>query len=299
MMFDFKKNSYFRALARFCDYSIFYLIIGAISLFIPYFYGPSFYYLLALSLPLLWAPIEAFLVSRWGTTPGKAFFGLSVRSATGQNLSYLAALKTAFFFPRHGGVLRQKKISWKRKLYAFIASATFMLAAIYGNVLALWSVGLEKGIPTEKWIEYASTDTGFKVCFPTSPETISKELVIPDSGKVLPYEEITCDENKKIYYSVTHLNLPRKWRLAADATLLKGVLGQIVKHTPDSVLLQKDFKMYKNHRVLDFHMSQGKNQLEGRLIIVGGTLYKLTILYPSSHSAELDKNLFLNSFEAN
>jgi RDD family len=298
MMFNLKKNNLIGALARFCDYSIFYLTLGVISLFIPCFYGPSFYYLLALAVPFLWAPIEAFFISKWGTTPGKALLGLEVKGTTGRNLPYSAALKRAFFFPGRSGILRQKKISWKRQLCALATGATFALAALFGNALTLWSIGLEKGISPERWVEYASDDTGFKISFPTPPETISKELVIPDSGKVLPYEEITCDENK-VYYSVSRLNLPRKWRLAADATLLKGVLDQLVKHTPNSVLLKKDFKMYNNHRVLDFHMSQGKGELEGRLIVVGGTLYKLTVLYPPSHSAETEKNLFLNSFEAN
>jgi hypothetical protein len=297
-MFNFEINNWFRALARFCDYSIFYLTIGAASLFIPYFYGPLFYYYLALIIPFLWVPVEAFLISKWGTTAGKAFFGLSVSSAAERNLSYKAALKWSLFLPRNKAVVRQQKVSWKRKLCAFVTSSAFVLAAVYGNVLAHWSVGLEKGISPEGLVEYSSNDTGFKVSFPTDPETVSKELVLPDTGKVLPYKEITTDENEKVRYSLTHLDLPRKWRLAANATLLKGVLDQLVKHIPGTEILEKEFKMYGEHRVLDFRMQQGKDEVKGRLIIVGGTLYKLTIVYPPSHSIHLEGNPFLDSFEA-
>lgn len=296
-MFKFEINNWFRALARFCDYSIFFLALGAITLFLPYFYGPFFYYYLAGAVPFLWVPVEALLISRLGTTPGKAFFGLSVRNAIGSNLPYTEALKWSLFLPSTSGIVRQKAVSWKRKFCAFVTSSAFVTAAIYGNVLALWSVGLEKGISPEGWVKYSSEDAGFKISFPTDPEAASKELVIPDSGKVLPYKEITSDENQKIYYSVTHLDLPRKWRLAGNTTLLKGVLDQMVKHTPGSELIEKEFKMFGHHRVLDFRMKEGEDEVKGRLIIVGGTLYKLTISYPPSHSKELEGNPFLGSFE--
>jgi len=296
-MFNFKIKSWFRALARFCDYSIFFLVLGAVTLFLPYFYGPFFYYYLALAIPVLWTPIEALLISKWGTTPGKAFFGLSIRHAKGANLSYLAALKWSLFLPGRTGVVRQKVISWKRKVCAFVTSSVFVMAAICGNVLALWSVGLEKGISPEGWVKYSSLDAGFKISFPTDPEAVSKELVIPDSGKILPYKEITSDENEKVHYSVSYLDLPRKWRLAANATLLKGVLDQMVKYTEGSELIEKEFKTYGNYRVLDFRMKQGKEEVKGRLIIVGGTLYKLAIAYPPSHAKNLQENSFLDSFE--
>ncbi len=297
-MFGFKTSFLFRALARFCDYCLCYLFLGALSLFLPFFYGPLFYYFLAVSVPLLWAPLEAFMISRWATTPGTALFGLSIHSSKGHPLSYTSALKRALFFPNGLGTVSQKNISFKRKFCAFAASSAFMLAAIFGNVLALWSVGLGKGIAVDGWVQYSSSDVGFKVSFPTDPEQVSKELVVPDSGKVLSYEEITSDENEKIYYSLTHLELPRKWRLAGDTTLLKGVLDLMMHHTPGAELIEKEFKMLGSHRVLDFKMKQGKDEVKGRLIIVKGTLYRLTINYPPSHAKHIESNPFLDSFEA-
>jgi hypothetical protein len=297
-MFKFDINWWFRALARFCDYCLLYLFLGAITLFLPFFYGPLFYYFLALCVPLVWAPIEAFLISRWAATPGKILFGLTVRHVKGAKLSYKAALKKAFFLPGRPGVVQHGKMSFKRKLFAFAASAAFMLAAIYGNVFALWSVGLSRGIPVERWVQYSSSDVGFKVSFPTDPEHASKELVVPDSGKVLSYKEITSDENEKIFYSLSHLKLPGTWRLAGTTTLLKGVLDVMVKHT-NAELIEKEFKASGGQRVLDFRMKQGEEEVKGRLIKVKGTLYKLTITYPSSHSAKMQGNPFLDSFEVN
>ncbi len=295
-MTNVKKNPWYRALARFCDYCLFFLVLGAVTLSLPYFYGPYFYYYLALAVPILWMPIEAFFIAKWSTTPGKALFGISVWG-NHTELMYFAALRRALFIPRRPGVVHYKPISWKRKLLGFAASAAFMLAAVYGNVLSMWSVGLEKGISPDGWVEYSSADVGFKVSFPTDPEHESKELVIPDSGKVLNYDEITSSENEKVSYTLSHMVLPRKWRLAGDTTLLKGTLDAIVTHTPGAQLLSKEFTVHQGYRALDFVLLEKDNQVKGRLILVGGTLYKLTMDYPPSQAEEMAENPFISSFE--
>jgi uncharacterized RDD family membrane protein YckC len=296
-MFKFEVNKGFRALARFCDYSLCFLALGAITLFLPYFYCPLFYYYLAAATPVLWAPLDALLISRWGRTPGLALFGLSVADAKGSHLSYVSALRRALFLPGRSSAIRQKSLSWKRKFGALLAASAFVSAAIYGNILALWSVGLEKGFSQSGWVQYASREAGFHIAFPSDPETASRELVIPDSGKVLSYMEITSNEGRKVHYSVSHLELPRKWRLAGNTTLLKGVLDLLVKHAEGSQLLEKEFKMHAGHRVLDYRMKAGDEEVRGRLIIVGGTLYKLTITYPAALAKEIQENPFLDSFE--
>lgn len=297
-MFFFEVNLWFRALARFCDYCLFFLTLGAITVFLPLFYGPFFYYYLALAVPLLWAPIEALLISKWATTPGKALLGLSVRDALGFKLPFPLSLRRAFFLPGRPGTVLQKRTSWIRKLLAITTSSAFILSAVYGHVLTLWSIGLNRGISPNEWIQYTSDDVGFKVSFPTNPEESYKELVIPNSGKVLNYEELTSAESDKVHYSVSHMELPRRWRIAGNTTLLKGILDVIVKYTEGAELLEKDFKKYAGFRVLDFRMKQGSNEeVKGRLLIVGPILYKLSIVYPSSQSDKMQESPFLDSFE--
>lgn len=289
-------NHWYRALARFCDYCLCFLGLGTITLFLPYFYGPFFYYYLAAAVPFLWVPLEAFFLAKWSTTPGKALFGISVWGDSGE-LSFKSALKRAFFIPKRPGKVYQKKISWKRKLFGFVASSAFVLAAIYGHVLTLWSVGLEKGISPDGWVQYSSSDVGFKISFPSDPEQESKELVIPNSGKILNYQEFTSEESGKVSYKLNHMELPRKWRLAGDTTLLKGVLDAMLKHIPGTELLEKNFTMHQGHRALDFRMKHDENEVKGRILIVSGVLYKLTIDYPPKMAAEMQENPFINSFE--
>lgn len=287
----------FRMLSRICDYCLFYLVIGGIALSLPYFYMPFFYCSLALATPFLWLFLEAFFLSRWATTPGKFLFGLSVYQAEGFKLSYKQALGWALCLPKRRGILHQRGVSFKRKAVAVIASAVIGFSALYGNALALWSAGLDEKQGVVGWVQYSSDQAGFKISFPKDPQEISQELIIPD-GKTLPYEEVKSQESRKVAYSVSYLDLPKKWRIAGNTTLLKGVLDLIVKHSPEATLIEKEFGVHGKYRVLDYKMIQGKEEIQGRLIITGSaTLYKITVTYPIEQPDHAKIFAFLDSFE--
>jgi uncharacterized RDD family membrane protein YckC len=58
-------------------------------------------------LTLGWAPLEALLLSSMGTTPGKALFGVVVRTADGRKLDFHAAMRRSFgvwFYGLGGGL---------------------------------------------------------------------------------------------------------------------------------------------------------------------------------------------------
>ena len=71
----------------------------------------------------------------------------------------------------------------------------------------------------------------------------------------------------------------------------------MVKHTEGAQLIDKEFTMHGNHRVLDYRMIQGKEEMHGRLIIVGRMLYKLTVTYPETKAEDSQIAPFLDSFE--
>lgn len=287
----------FRMMARLSDYCLCYLLISAIMFALPYFYPPYFYLICAGLTPFIWIPIEALCISRWGRTPGKALFGLAVHTAEGFMLSYRQAFKRACFSPSRPGLICQSPISWKRKMMAVAVGVVCVVASLYGNSLALWTTGLNERSDLNGWVQYASDEAGFKVAFPKDPEAISKELAIPNSDKVLSYQEVTSQESRKVSYSVSHLTLPKKWRLASNTTLLKGVLDILIKHSEGAVLVDKEFKKHGSARVLDYRILQGSDEMKGRLVIFNGILYKLTVTYPQSKGDDAQIVAFLDSFE--
>jgi hypothetical protein len=100
-----------------------------------------------------------------------------------------------------------------------------------------------------------------------------------------------------VYYSISYLELPRKWKIAGASRLLQGALDLIIEHIPGAKLLYKNMTKHKSFKALDFHFSQGEEDVQGRLILVGMTLYRLTVVYPPSLAHQLQKTEFLDSFE--
>jgi uncharacterized RDD family membrane protein YckC len=287
--------------ARFCaqciDYSIVYLSFCLASLFLPFYIEDLYYLGFAFFIPILWAPLEGLLVSLYKTTPGKALFGIRVENHLGGRLPFLIALKRSCFFGTRPGVIRQKALGLFRSVLA--VSVLFFLTGVsfFEKDIAVLSAGFEKYKSIDGWIDYTSCEGGFRVLLPEVPEEASKVLPVPSHNKTLNYQEITSHQTQKVYYSISYMNFPKKWKLAGAQRLLQGALDLIVEHIPGTQILFKSMTKHKNFRALDFHLTQGSEEVQGRLILVGTTLYRLTVVYPPELANQLQQNEFLDSFE--
>jgi len=287
--------------ARICaqgvDYAFFYLISSVISFFVPVYIDDLYYVLFALLVPLLWVPFEALLISRYKTTLGRRLLGIRVETHTGGELPYWIALKRSCFFGVRPGVIRQKSMSVAGYVVAICALFGLTGASFFEKEIAVFSTGFEKYKTIEGWIDYTAGDGAFTVLLPETPEEESKVLPVPSQKKTLNYQELTSHQTQKVYYSVSYIKIPSKWKMAGASRLLQGALDLIVEHIPGAKLLGKNMTRHKSFRAIDFHFSQGEEEVQGRLILVGTTLYRLTVVYPPSLAHQLQKNEFLDSFE--
>ena len=83
-----------RFLARVTDYALLRMLLEFLLVVILRIrpYSQFLSGLIAYGVPFLMIPISAFLLSKWGTTPGKWLFGLSVLSENGCRLTYADAV---------------------------------------------------------------------------------------------------------------------------------------------------------------------------------------------------------------
>jgi len=91
-----KINPWQRFLARFTDYSLLNLLIIFLRLMLSdhlsFFH---FEYIITLQF-LLWVPIEAFLLSKWGYTPGKFLLKTKVKPQLGKKLDFSRSIRRSF-----------------------------------------------------------------------------------------------------------------------------------------------------------------------------------------------------------
>lgn len=286
-----------RVAAKVIDYSLFYIVGSFLAQFFPFYIEELYTLLFVVLLPLFWTPIEALLISKWGTTPGKKLLGLQVRTHVGGKLPYFIALKRALCLGIRPGVIKQKPLDLRRRAIACFLCGLSLFGAVYEQEISDFSTGYQKYKTAEGWKAYTSDEGRFRVLFPSDPQEESKVLPLPDHNKTLSYNELTSYQTKKVYYSVSYMELPGKWKLAGSSRILKGALEGMVDYTPGAELLLKHFTKHKTYRALDFHYKQDAEEVQGRLILVGNTLFRLTVSYPPSLANKLQHQEFLDSFE--
>lgn len=89
-------NPWIRFLARFFDYSLFFLLLlSSRKLFHGHLPLGQYEHLVPFEF-FVWIPIEALLLSAWGSTPGKFFLRTTLRRGKKKRLDYMSALRRAF-----------------------------------------------------------------------------------------------------------------------------------------------------------------------------------------------------------
>lgn len=278
-----------RFLARFFDYGIFYFFVVFGSMMLPIEIEDKSFFLLALLTPFLFAPFEAISLKKWGTTLGKKLFGISVPS-----LTWKESFKRAFWWGPRPGALVSKPITLWRYLLALMIACSGGSALFLGKDITEVAIQYEQNVAGSGWIKYISEDGKFAVHFPKKPQVASKTYEVPN-GDPVNLNEFKVE--KEAGFSVSYLDLPKKWKIFSSNTLLKGAMNVVQQHMPGTELLEKTLVKHKNYPAMDFKMKEGENLIEGRLILVGNTLYRLMVVYYPDTPRELQHEVFVNSFE--
>ncbi len=278
-----------RSLARLLDYGIFYFCSVFLSLMAPVEVNENFYFYYALAVPFIWAPIEALILTQSGTTFGKKLFGISV-----SKLSWKHSLKRAFFIGKRPGIISFTKITYWRYIFALMIACSAGSGLFYGKDISEAAVHYEQQVAGSGWVEYISEDGRFSVHFPKKPEVATKTVEVPN-GDPINLNEFKAE--KDAAFSVSYLDLPKKWKLFSSNTLLKGAMNVIQDHMPGSQIIDKKIVKHKNYPAMDFRMKEGENEIEGRLILVGNTLYRLMVVYYPDTPRDLQHETFVNSFD--
>jgi len=277
-----------RFLARLFDYGLFYFVTIFISLVLPLEVDSQLFALWALVAPLVWMPFEMVLLKLFGSTPGKKLFGLSFPP-----LSWKESFQRAFFFKKSRDI-RSRPIGLKRYFIALMMTCSAAATLFLGEDISEAAVHYEKQVTEAGWVQYISDNGKFQVQFPKKPKEVSQVFEVPNGA---PINLSEFKAHKEAEFSVSYLDLPKKWKLFSSNTLLKGAMGVIVDHVPGSTLIDKKLVKHKDYPAMDFRMKQGENTIEGRLILVGNTLYKLWVVYFPDTPKEAQHETFLGSFE--
>lgn len=291
-------STFTRICARVVDYCLLFGFGLLFSLSLPMEVDTLFYLFYALVIPVLFVPIEALLLSIWGTTLGKALLGITVSNKTGSNLTFDEALKRAFFREKRPGFLLQKEPGFLRKLSAYAIAASLLVFSVFSKDITNSNIGAESQQKVSGWVQYSSKEAGFKVDFPNKPKVEAVELDVTSTDTPVNYNEYKSEGSSKVTYAVSYIDIPKKWGFVSSKRILRGVMDVILKLQPGSELLNREFTAHKDFSAMNFHYKMGDEEVTGRLIKVGLRLFKLTISYPASTDEKHISMAFLDSFDS-
>jgi hypothetical protein len=249
----------------------------------PFEFNEKFYFYLGLLVPLCFAPLEVFLLKKFGTTLGKKIFGIQLPP-----MGWKESLAWAFCLKPKKGLTAKPIPRWRYFIalaMAIAAGTTFFKS----QEITEAAIHYEQQVAGKDWIDYISDDGRFKVSFPKKPEVAS--TTVEDHN----LHEFKVE--KEASFSVSYIDLPRKWRLFSAPTLLKGAMKVILERTPSMELIEKKLVKHKNYPAMDFRMKEKENEIEGRLILVDNTLYRLMVTYYPDTPRQLQHDVFVSSFE--
>ncbi len=157
---------------------------------------------------------------------------------------------------------------------------------------------INKEIITKGWTHFTSTKGDFTAIFPSKPSKEQKQLEIPQVNQVLDYEEIASRPTRQDIYSISALELPKKWMFLKTATILDGALTVLIGNiSTEAELLSKEFTRHGSYSAIDYQITLPKQTIQGRLILVGRKLFKIEISSPENSLPHESGMAFIQSFQ--
>lgn len=324
------KNLFRRILARLLDYSIFYFATNILFTFSSIHIDERSILIFLLFLPLFFIPFETLFLTLLGTTPGKALFGLRVRTAEGKKLSIREATMRSlsegwknlipinlgyllYFVQTQGEMPLDKKHQFSVETFKRSKFRTILGSLLLGLSFTTFffeeelvqkmtkSGGLFQFVGGSKeWSAFTQTKEEFSIQFPKTPEEINKKLPVP-GGAPLDYFEHMFKSDDDVIYSVSYTTLPNSLLKWSSGLVLKGSIKIIATQLTHAEIRTKRVVQWKEHPALDFRLYQPGREIQGRLILIGSTLYKVEVNYPNELKNDVSENVsyFVESFSPN
>jgi len=320
-----KPKLWKRFTAKMLDYSLVFVVLyDLLTLFSIHLSDIKLFGLL-LFLPILFAPLEALLISCFGSTPGKALFGINVSDETGKKLKFIPSFKRSLiqgckvftlFHPisslfskkvRSGydnyGSVSQPRALWKKFAFIAVFIGLFLSSPIAFETFTNSPLNVATASKAQflKWKPFNLPEKDAKIQFPKEPRLIEKELDLPKSTKKLIYKEyVSSHEDEDIHFSISYTELPKSITRWGSSLVLKGCLDIVVDNLPNGTkVVEKHKSNFKEFPSLEYKL-QGKSSVSyGRLLLIDNVLYKIDVTYPDNTDNGIQASIwnFLESFQ--
>lgn len=199
-----------------------------------------------------------------------------------------------------GIALASSESSSTQKIFQLLALVGFFLfAGIPEHKQSSFNGISSVAVVAEGWKVSTGSDHPFKVAFPESPADGKGTLQLPGRNNSLEFKELRSTTMEGVVYSLSYLDLPKRWMIFRAHTILGTALKLITEQNFEAEIVANTKTEHGAHPAIDFTIKEGGSKQQGRMILVGNTLYRLMVIAPENvEIGEQHVQPFVSSFEA-
>ncbi len=156
-----------------------------------------------------------------------------------------------------------------------------------------------KGLATafDQWREFAAPSGHFKVLLPALPQHATEKLRDPKTQEPRQYDMYVSEEGNGTLFMISIISIPDNKQQAIDEGVLKTVMNDMLKSTPNGKLKTMKIGNYKEFPSIDFAIENDQVLIDGKVFLVQQTLYALTSVAKRDMFLSSEFDFFINSFQ--
>lgn len=147
------------------------------------------------------------------------------------------------------------------------------------------------------WREYHSDVGKFKVLFPAYPQHANEVVPVPNTHVYLEYNIYIAEPDVHSSYMVSLITYPGEMDVTNPENILQTVMSEMLQANPLNQLKQVNLSYFEEHPQLEFTIENPEISMVNRAIMVGHTLYLLTVTHTAGEDSNGDEVKFTQSFE--
>lgn len=148
-----------------------------------------------------------------------------------------------------------------------------------------------------RWQEFRPRSGLFKVMLPHPPQYAKDLVPIPGSDQSRRYDMYASEKIDGTLFLVSVITYPDEAETSQVSDILKETVNELLHAKPDNKLSKLEEGMFKTQKSLDFSFLNGDLQVEGKVFIVGKTVYVLSYATRKNEFDSTEFKHFIDSFE--
>ena len=190
----------------------------------------------------------------------------------------------------YGGTVSTKN-KWKKALLILMCVGV----ALGGTYTYLMTDFKREMISPATWQAFSPQDDRFDIKFPHDPKESHEEVSI--ANKRIEFHQFSA-QHQDAFDAVSYLDFPGHWKLLGSQKLLTKSFEMLMENEPNvEEILQQELTSHNGDPAIVYKIKQGGNEISGKFVISGNTLYRVAATYPLAAAEKAESQSFIGSFE--